>query len=164
LVHEALTSSDADRKAAGQRALMNWPDAAVAADLASLAETTSDADLKTRAIQALGRSVTLRGSLSNDEKLALLVRGMKQASRDEERRMLIDRAREAHTFAAVRFAAESLDNPKLSGQACATIVDLLHHDELRNPNQAEATTILDRVIATSKDKSLVERAKSFQKK
>ncbi len=76
--------------------------------------------------------------------------------------MTLDRVREVHTFPAVRCAAGFLGAPKLASQACATIADLLHREEIRNPNQAEANKILDRVIATSKDKSLVERVKSFK--
>jgi len=114
-------------------------------------------------VQGLCRSLSLAGNLYASEKLAMLVRGMKQASRDEERRLVLDRARDAQTIESVRFVAESLDNPKLTSQACASIVDLLHRPELRDPNQAEANKVLDRVIAITKDKSLAERARSFQK-
>ena len=55
-----------------------------------------------------------------------------------------------------------MGEPKLASQAIATVVDLLHRDEIRKPNQAEADTILDQVIKLSKDKSLIERAKSFK--
>ena len=77
-------------------------------------------------------------------------------------RAFLESARQIHSLAAVKFAAESLGEPKLAGQACATIVDLLHHDEIRNSNKAETDKLLDRVIATSKDKSLVERAWGFK--
>ena len=87
---------------------------------------------------------------------------MKQADRNEDWRMILDRVREVHTFPAVRFAAGFLDEPKLASQACATIADLLHREEIRNPNRAEANKILDQVITTSKDKSLVQRVKSFE--
>ena len=87
---------------------------------------------------------------------------MKQADRNEDKRMILDRVREVHTFAAVRFAAGFLDQPRLASQVCATIADLLHREEIRNPNQAEANKIIDQVIAVSKDKSLVERVKSFK--
>jgi hypothetical protein len=87
---------------------------------------------------------------------------MKQADRNEDRRLILDRVREVHTFPAVRFAAGFLGEPKLASQACATIADLLHREEIRNPNRAEANKVLDQVIATSKDKSLVERVKSFK--
>ena len=163
LVREGLRSSDNDRKAAALAALWIWPDSSVAVDTLTVAEETSDLELKTRAIQGLGRSLGLPGGLTAGDKLALLIRGMKQANRDEERRMILDRSRDAQVMESVRFAAESLENPKLAGQACATIVDLLHRPELREPNQAEANKVLDRVIDITKDKSLAERAKSFQK-
>jgi len=162
LVREAVAGADPKRRDSGHQALFNWPDSTVADDLASLAETSTDRDLKNRAIQALARVVILPGARTDDAKLALLARAMKQADRNEDRRMILDRVREVHTFPAVRFTAGFLGEPKLSSQACATIADLLHREEIRNPNQAEANKILDQVIATSKDKSLVERVKSFK--
>ncbi|MFO0888575.1 MAG: HEAT repeat domain-containing protein [Isosphaeraceae bacterium] len=163
VVRGAAGAKEEPRRKAGQLALLNWPDSAVAEDVARLAETTGDTDMKTRAVQVLARIAVQPGPLSDDEKLALLTRGFKQAARDEEKRLLLDRAREVHTFAAVKFAAEHLGEPKLASQAIATVVDLLHRDEIRKPNQAEADKILDQVISLSKDKSLIERAKSFKK-
>jgi HEAT repeats len=162
LVREAVADPDPKRRDSGRQALFNWPDSTVADDLASLAETASDRDLKNRAIHALARVVILPGDRTDDARLALLARTMKQANRNEDRRMILDRVREVHTFPAVRFAAGFLGEPKLASQACASIADLLHREEIRNPNQAEANKILDQVVATSKDKSLVERVKSFK--
>ncbi len=162
LIREAVAGADPKRRDSGHQALFNWPDSTVADDLASLAEKAPDRDLKIRAIQALARVVILPGNRTDDAKLALLARAMKQADRNEDRRLILDRVREVHTFPAVRFAAGFLGEPKLASQACATIADLLHCEEIRNPNQAEANKILARVIATSKDKSLVERVKSFK--
>ncbi len=162
LVRDAVAGADPKYRDGGRQALFNWPDSTVADDLAALAETAPDRDLKNRAIQALARVVILPGARTDDARLALLARAMKQADRNEDRRLILDRVREVHTFPAVRFAAGFLGEPKLASQACATVADLLHHDEIRNPNQAEANKILDQVIATSKDKSLVERVKSFK--
>ncbi|HMF38483.1 MAG TPA: hypothetical protein VKF17_17715 [Isosphaeraceae bacterium] len=162
LIREAVAGPDPKRRDSGHQALFNWPDSTVADDLASLAETAPDRDLKIRAIQALERVVILPGARTDDAKLALLARAIKQAGRNEDRRLILDRVREVHTFPAVRFAAGFLGEPKLASQACATIAELLHREEIRNPNQAEANKILDQVIATSKDKSLVERVKSFK--
>jgi HEAT repeat protein len=162
LIRDAVASPDPERRASGQQALFHWPDSTVADDLANLAEKAQDNDLKIRAIQALARVVVLPGDRTEDARLALLARAMKQASRNEDRRMILDRVRAIHTFPAVRFAAGFLDDPKLASQACATIADLLHHHEIRDPNQAESNKVLDQVIAISKDKSLVERARSFK--
>lgn len=162
LVRAAVSSPDEARRASGHQALFHWPDSAVAPDLAKLAETTGDKDLKIRAVQELARVVVGPGSLSDDDRLALLTRGFNAASRNEDKRLILDRAREVHTFAAVKFAAAHMAEPRLASQAIATVVDLLHRDEIRKPNQAEADAILDQVIKLSKDKSLVERAKSFK--
>ncbi len=162
LIREAVAGADPERRDSGRQALFNWPESTVADDIASLAETAPDRDLKIRAIQALARVVILPGARTDGAKLALLARAMKQADRNEDRRLTLDRVREVHTFPSVRFAAGFLGEPKLASQACATIADLLHREEIRNPNRAEANKILDQVIATSKDKSLVERVKSFK--
>jgi HEAT repeat protein len=162
VIRESMIASNSARRSNGQEALLLWPDSTVAEDLAALAEKSSDKDLKTRAIQTLARLVVLTGDRSDDAKLALLIRAMKQADRNEERRLIIDRAREIQSIASVRFAAAYIGDPKLASQACATVVELLHHDEIRQPNQSDANKILDQVIKTSKDKSLVERARSFK--
>ncbi len=162
VVREAVASSDPKRRESGQQALFHWPDSTVADDLANLAEQARDDALKVRAIHELARVVILPGDRSDDARLAFLARAMKQATRNEDRRMILDKVREIHTLPAVRFAAGFLDQPRLASQACATVADLLHHDEVRNANRAEVNKIIDQVVAASKDKSLVERVKSFK--
>ena len=102
------------------------------------------------------------GPLSDDGRLGLLLRAFKVAARDEHKWLILDRAREVYSFAAVKFAAQHMADPKLASQAIASVVDLLHREEIRKPNQAEAHAILDQVIKLSKDENLVERAKSFK--
>ena len=86
LIREAVADPDPKRRDGGHQALFDWPDSTVADDLASLAETAADRDLKNRAIQALARVVILPGDRTDDAKLALLARAMKQADRNEDRR------------------------------------------------------------------------------
>lgn len=162
LIRQALASPDPARQAGGQQALFEWPDTAVAEDLVALATKAQDKAIKTRAIRSLARVAVAPGARQPDDRLAVLMRGMQLADGDEERRLLLDRAREVHTFASVEFAAQHMSNPKLAAQAIASVVDLLHREEIRKPHQAEADKILDGVIQISKDKSLVERAKSFR--
>ena len=64
LVREAVAGPDPARRASGYEALFHWPDPAVADDLAKLAETTTDEDLKVRAIHELVRVVILPGARS----------------------------------------------------------------------------------------------------
>jgi hypothetical protein len=161
-VRQALAGSDPVQRSAAQQAFFHWPDSSAAEDLAQLAERSADQEIKSRAIRELARVAVLPGSLSDDAKLSLLKRGFHQAARPEEKRFILDRTREVPSFAAVQFAAACMGEPRLASQAIATVVDLLHRDEVRRPHQAEADTILDQVIKVSKDKSLVERAKSFK--
>jgi HEAT repeat protein len=162
LVREAIAGPDKDRRASGYDALFHSPDPAVAEDLAKLAETTPDKELRIHALHELARVVVLPGAGSDEVRLAFLVRGFNKSDRDAEKRLILDRAREIHSFEAVEFAAAQMNEPKLASQAIATVVDLLHRDEIRQPHQGEADKILDQVIKLSKDKSLVERAKSFK--
>ena len=46
---------------------------------------------------------------------------------------------------------------------CETIVELAHHRGLREPNKAEFDPLLDRVMATSKDEVVVDRAQRYKK-
>ena len=44
-----------------------------------------------------------------------------------------------------------LGQPQLAQEACASVVELAHHKELRVPHEAEFDKALDIVIRTSKD-------------
>ena len=118
LVRETMANPDPKRRESAHQALFNWPDSTAADDLASLAESATDRPLKNRAIRNWRRVVILPGDRNDDARLALLARGMKQADRNEDKRMILDRVREVHTFAAVRFAAGFLDQPRLASQSC----------------------------------------------
>jgi HEAT repeat protein len=161
-VRKALVSNDDARVEAGVLALTNWPTAEVASDLADLAERLNDEGQKIRAIRGLARVVVLDGLHSDADELALLKRAMKQATRDDERRLILDRAREARSIDTANFAAEYLDTDgPVAEQACKTIVDLLHRAEIRGPNAEASDRLLKRVIATTKNKKLAEDAGKY---
>jgi hypothetical protein len=56
-----------------------------------------------------------------------------------------------------------VDQPEFAQIACETIVEIAHHREVRDPNKAEVDKMLDKVIATSKDPVVVERARRYKK-
>ena len=76
---------------------------------------------------------------------------MELAARDQDRELILKRAQAIRTMDTLRYVASYLGDPRLEQQACATIVELAHHRDLREPNQAEFLRLLDRVIAISKD-------------
>lgn len=160
---EAAMKSDHDElREAGFRALCNWPDATVADKLLELAQSGPSARHQLAALRALIRVAVLADGRSNDERLGLLKKAVALASRDEERNLAIDRAKAIRSIEALRFVVPYLDQPAHAQQACATICELAHHKELREPHKAEFDAALDRVIALSKDPKLVDRAARYK--
>ncbi len=161
LIRAALAEGDAARFGSAVRAICNWPDAEVAEDLATLAETVKDDGQRVQIVRELARVAVLPSDRSDLEKLALLKRAMAQATRDEDRRLILDRAKEARHFDTVGFAAGHLGNPELAQQACRTIIDLLGRRELREPNEAESDRVLAEVVRVTTDQGVAKRAREL---
>ncbi len=76
---------------------------------------------------------------------------------------MIKRARAIRTVQTLRFLVPYLDQAPFAQEACESVVELAHHRELREPNKAEFDKALDKVIQTSKDAIVVERANRYKK-
>jgi hypothetical protein len=63
----------------------------------------------------------------------------------------------------LRFLLPFLDQPELAQQACLSVVELAHHRGLREPNKAEFDPALDKVIATSTDAVVIDRAQRYKR-
>lgn len=165
LVREAVAGNDTALRAAGVVALCNWPDATANDDLLGLATgTVVDAE-RQRAVQALIRINAVLIDRTPEERLAALdtlKMTMALASRDEERRALLDGIGFVRHLETLKFVLPYLDQPALAQSACRAVVELAHSKTLREPNKTEFAKPLDRVIALCKDKALVERAKQYK--
>jgi hypothetical protein len=145
-------------------ALCNWPDASANEDLLALAEKGKDGE-KLRALQALIRVNTVLIDRTPEERLAalgMMKKAMELATRDQERRAILEGLGNIRHIDTLHYILPYLDQPALAQAACKGIVDLAHSKMLREPNKAEFVKVLDRVIAMSKDKNLVERAKGYR--
>jgi HEAT repeat protein len=162
VVDAAIADQNPDRHAAGIRALCNWPDASAAPKLQELAQN-GDASQRLAALRALIRVAALPDKRSDAERLNLLKKTMTMATRDEERKLVITRARAVRTVESLRFAVPYLNQPGFAQEACGTVVELAHHRKLREPNKAEFDKALDVVIRIGKDPGLVDRAKRYKK-
>jgi len=162
LVETAIADQKADRHEAGIRALCNWPDASAAPKLQELAQS-GEASQRTAALRALIRVAALPDKRSDADRLNLLKKTMTMATRDEERKLVVTRARAVRTIESLRFAVPYLDQPALAQEACGTVVELAHHRELREPNKAEFEKALDVVIRIGKDAGVVDHAKRYKK-
>jgi len=161
IVQEALDGQDAALREAAVRGLCNWPDASVAEELLKLAKEAGEARHRVWALRALVRVVSLPGDRSDDRRLAALKQAMPLAARDEDRRLILERASAVRIVDCLRFVAPYMDQPALAEAACHAVVELAHHRGLRDPNKKEFEAALQKVLKTSKDAATRDRAKRY---
>ncbi|MEX0585937.1 MAG: HEAT repeat domain-containing protein [Pirellulales bacterium] len=147
----------------GIRALCNWPDASTADRLIELARTDEHAEHRDMARAALIRIAPLPDNRSDADRLALVKKVMGMCASDAERNLVLKRAHAVRTVDTLRFLQPYVDQPQYAQQACESVVELAHHRVLRDANKAEFHALLDKVIETSKDATVIERANRYQK-
>jgi HEAT repeat protein len=157
---------DGANKVAAIRALSNWPNAIVADDLLKLATGNEPEATKIQALRAYIRVMTLRSEdlgirISDKDRVAKLRKAMEIATRVDEKRFILDRLEPVRCVEAAQFAAEYLDNNDLQGNACKAVVELAHHNNIRQPNKTFFEPALKKVISITKDNGLKERAERY---
>jgi len=163
VVESAISDPNLRRHAAGIRALCNWPDASVATKLEGMTEAARDPGERTQLLRALIRVAALHDARTNADRLELLKRDMALATTDEERNLVIRRVRTVHTMESLHYLLPYLDKPELAQEAAASIVELAHYKELREPNKPEFDRALDAAIRVSKDSVVVDHAQRYKK-
>jgi len=161
-IEAAIADPDPRLHDLGVRALCNWPNASIAPRLIELAKTDEHEGHRIRALRALIRVAPLPDERSDDERLALLKRAMELSPRPSEVNQALDRARAIRTLDSLEFIEPYIDQPPFSKQACLSIVELAHHRELREAHKTEFHAALDKVIATSEDPVIVDRARRYK--
>jgi hypothetical protein len=149
--------------AAGVAALCNWPDGTVVARLLEIARTDEHPEHRTLARRALIRIAPLEDARSDARRLDLIKTLAVMCPDDRERNQLLERAKAVRTVETLRFVAPFMDRSPLSQQACVTVVELAHHIGLREQHKAEFHRALDKVIATSQDPTVIDRAQRYQR-
>jgi HEAT repeat protein len=160
-IQTALASKKPEVYAAGVRALANWPKPEIADQLLGLAQGTANTEHRSVALVGLARVVTSAGAMPPPRCLEFLKQAMALADRDDDRRVVLERAALVHTLDTLRFARPYLDQPNLCEQACRTVVALAHQRSLRLPNRNEFDRALERVIQQSKQAGVVDEAKKY---
>ncbi len=163
VVKSALASRDSKQREAGVRALCNWPDASVASELTALIETAEHPAHRTAALRALIRVAPLPDGRTDGEKLELLKKAISLCTADDERNLALQRAAAIRIPETLRFLMSYLDQPVYAQQACQSVVELAHHRTLRDANKAEFEQALDKVIQTSRDAIVIDRAQRYKK-
>jgi uncharacterized protein (DUF1778 family) len=135
----------------------------VAPKLLGMVANAPDAATRDRLLGALIRIAPLPDNKLNDnQKLELLQKTMKLCEKDADRGKVIERANAIRTVETFRFVLPYLDEPSLAEPACKSVVELAHHQKLRDAHKDDFTKALDKVIATTKNPELVERANRYK--
>jgi len=163
ILEATISDSHAPLHDIGLRALCNWPDASIASRLTELAQKDEHPEHRTAALRALIRIAALPDGRTDGEKLELLRSAMAVCTRDSERNLVLQRAQAIRTPETLRFLTPYLDQPPYAQQACQSVVELAHHRSLRDANKAEFERALDKVIQTSRDATLIDRANRYKR-
>jgi HEAT repeat protein len=163
LVDGMIADPDAARRKLGLTALAKWPDATVTQRLLDRLDAARDDAERDLLLGALIRIAPLPDNKLDDrQKLDLLKKTMTLCRRDDDRRRVVERANAIRTIDSLRFVVPYLDDPVLAESACLSVVELAHHRNVRDAHKAEFTQALDKVIGTTKNAELVERAERYK--
>jgi len=140
-------------------ALAKWPDASVKDRLLDMVGQATDPQERGLLLGALIRIAPLPDNKLDDRgKLELVRQTMTLCQTTDDRARLLERANAIRTIEAFRFVAPYLDERSLAEPACRSVVELAHHQKLRDAHKEEFLVALDKVLATTADEELRERA------
>jgi len=163
IVEGLIADTDAAKRNLGLTALTKWPDATVSERLLDLLSKAQDPNERELLLGSLIRIAPLPDNkLNNQQKLELLQKTMTLCTRDDDRRRVLERANAIRLIETLRFVMPYLDDPNLAEPACLSVVELAHHRSLRDANKDEFTKALDKVLATTKNEELVDRANRYK--
>ena len=162
-VGDIATGSDIARRAIGVDALSKWPDASVADKLLEIAEKSTTDEERSRAFQGYVKVAAARDQRPDKERVNRMKQAMKAARTPEEKSLVIHRCRTAYDVDSMRLVLPFVDEAPFAQVACETIVEIAHHRDVRDPHKAEFDTVLDKVIKTSKDAVVIDRANRYKR-
>jgi hypothetical protein len=163
IVNGLINDPNPAKRQFGLKAITRWPDATVSDRLLELLDKATDPAERELLLGALIRIAPLPDNKLNDQqKLDLLQKTMSLCQNDTDRARVLERANAIRTIETFRFVAPYLDNPALAEPACRSVVELAHHQKLRDANKDEFNQALDKVLATTKNAELVERAERYK--
>lgn len=164
---QGMTASP-ELTAAALRAMCNWPNARVANDLIQVVEDQKFSNPEH--ISAL-RGYIRVASLPNDRiginvrergKVEMLEKAMQLSVRNDEKRLVIQRAGQVRHADSLSFIMRYFDEPQLQEEVCQSVVELAHHTDLRNSAKDQFKSALDKVLETTKDQNRRDRAKRYR--
>ena len=138
VIDAALPDKDPARHAAALQALCNWPDGSVAPRLVEFALAANDPADRMLIVNALIRVAPLPDRRPDAVRLAMLKRAMELAGSDQQKALVLKRARAIYSLDTLRFVAPYMDQP-------AVCADGLSNGRRAGPSQGVAAAEQGRV-------------------
>jgi len=143
---------------AGTRLLGEWLTVDAAPELLDMAKSLESPRYRLRTLRGyIGTAKRLQ--LPPEQRVAMCKNALAVAQRDEERRLVFEALRRAHSTGALELALAHLDDPKLSAPAAQTVVTIAAKTAPKAP--AETRAALEKVIAKTKNPRLAGKAKAI---
>ncbi|MCX6923353.1 MAG: HEAT repeat domain-containing protein [Verrucomicrobia bacterium] len=156
----ALVGPGEVRKAA-VRALAEWPDSAPLADLRAVAKGENDAALKILALRVCIKMIN-PSSLNPEEKVQAFREAMELATRIDEKRQVLNEIGRLGEAGSLKIVEPCLGDNQLKREACQAYERIAEALAGREP--ALAKEALEKVLATTADKGLQDKAKAALEK
>ena len=134
-------------------AFRTWPNAVVADDLMKAVRDDSiEENDRLLALRAFIRVISLPndqiGIRINDvQKVNRLAAAYELATRDDEKRLIIERVGQIRTVESLRFVLKYIDESALQERACWAVLELAHQTNLRRSAREEFDAALDKVLS-----------------
>jgi hypothetical protein len=126
--------------------------------LAQKAEKNSD---RAAALRAYIRVISAPSGIPDKARLAKFEKAMSLAESDQDKGLVLERVVEIKRIETLRLVVLYIDNPALAQKACTAAVSLARDRGLRGQNKTEFESALKKVVAVSKDQTLLERANRY---
>ncbi len=163
LILAELAHTDSRRHNAGVEALGNWPNASVFDAVYEIATKDTCADCRDVALSSLIRIAPMTDGRPDDVRLAATKKVMDLCKTEDDQNKLLRRIQNIRTVETLAYAMTFMEKPANAQAACEAIVEMAHHRGLREPNKPVFDAALDRVIVTSKDPVVIDRAQRYKK-
>lgn len=157
-VKEAAADEDARVKDAALRALCEWPTSDAAPSLGELIKAPPSETIKILALRGFVRLVLLQDA-PNAKKVELLKKAMGQASRSEEKRLVLSAVGTIPSVESLAFATSHLDDAALKEEACLSAISIA--ERIVSSHGAEVSAAMQRVGKATSDKKLGARAQAI---
>ena len=160
-VRAALNDPDAAVKDAAVRALADWPDATVAADLLAIAKTEAKQTLQVIALRGYLRLAGLPDRPAA-EKVKMCQEALAAAKRPDEKRLVLGPLADLNTLEALKTAAPLMDEAGVKEEAASATVKIAKKLGGRLP--AEVKDAMEKALTITRNDRVKKDAQDVLKK